>query len=58
MAQGEGAGMGREGPVLGARNGTQMDADPEGPHHRVAGGPVGYKHGMRDGMGQHNSPRG
>ena len=42
--------------MLGARNGPRMDEDPVGPCHRVAGGPVGYKHGMRDGMGPHNSP--
>ena len=42
--------------MLGARNGPRMDEDPVGPHHRVAGGPVGYKHGMRDGMGPHVSP--
>ena len=47
----------RERPVLGARNGPWMDEDPVGPRHRVAGGPVGYKHGMRDGMGPHDSPR-
>ena len=39
-------GAGREQPVLGARNGPQMDEDPVGPRQRVAGGPVGYKHGM------------
>ena len=48
----------RERPVLGARYGPWMDEDPEGPRHRVAGGPVGCKHGMRDGMGPHNSPGG
>ena len=42
--------------MLGARNGPQMDEDPAGLRHRVAGGPLGYKHGMRDGMGPHNSP--
>ena len=47
---------GRERPVLGTRNGPLMNEDPVGPRHRVAGGPVGYKHGMRDGMGPHNSP--
>ena len=41
--------------MLGARNGPRMDEDPGGPRHRVAGGPVGYEHGMRDGMGPHNS---
>ena len=55
-AQGKEAGAGRERPVLGARNGPRMDEDPVGPRHRVAGGPVGYKHGMRGGMGPHNSP--
>ena len=33
--------------MLGARNGPQMEEDPVGPRHRVAGGPVGYKHGMK-----------
>ena len=42
--------------MLGARNGPRMDEDPVGPRHRVAGGPVGYKHGMRDGMGPQDSP--
>ena len=51
-----GKGAGRERPVLGARNGPGMDEDPVGPRHRVAGGPVGYKHGMRDGMGPQDSP--
>ena len=46
-----GKGAGRE-----RRNGPRMDEDPEGPRHRVAGGPVGYKHGMRDGMGPQDSP--
>ena len=41
--------------MLGAQNGPWMDEDPVGPRHRVAGGPVGYKHGMRDGVGPHNS---
>ena len=49
-------GAGRERPVLGARNGPRMDENPVGPRHRVAGGPVGYKHGMRDGMGPPDSP--
>ena len=44
--------------MLGAQNGPWMDEDPVGPRHRVAGGPVGYEHGMRDGMGPHNSPVG
>ena len=30
-----------------ARNGARMDEDPMGLHHRVAGGPVGYRHRMR-----------
>ena len=42
--------------MLGAQNGPRMDEDPVRPRHRVADGPVGYKHGMRDGMGPHNSP--
>ena len=54
--RGTGEGAGRERPVLGARNGPRMDDDPEGPRRRVAGGPVGYKHGMRDGMGPQDSP--
>ena len=51
-----GKGAGRERPVLGARNGPRIHEDPVGPRQRVAGGPVGYKHGMRDGMGPQNSP--
>ena len=52
--------------MLGARNGPQMDEDPVGPRHRVAGGPLGYEHGMKGeggetekgvGLGSHNSPR-
>ena len=35
--------------MLGAQNGPRMNEDPVGPRHRIAGGPVGYKHGM---MGQ------
>ena len=42
--------------MLGAQNGTRMDEDPVGPRHRVAGGPVAYKHGKRDGMGPHDNP--
>ena len=42
--------------MLGARNGPRMDEDPVGRRHRVAGSPVGYKHGMRDGMGPQDSP--
>ena len=56
MAQERRAGEGGERPVLGARNGPRMDEDPVGPRHGVAGGPVGYKHGIRDGMGPHDSP--
>ena len=51
-AQERGAGEGWERPVLGARNGPWMNEDPVGPRHGVAGGPVGYKHGMRDGWGR------
>ena len=42
--------------MLGARNGPRMDEDPVGPRHRVAGGPVGYKHGTTDGVRPHDSP--
>ena len=55
-AQERGAGAGGERLVVGAQNGPRMDEDPVGPRHRVAGGQVGNKHGMRDGMGPHNSP--
>ena len=41
-------GAGRERPVQGARKCPGIDEDPVGPRHWVAGGPVGYKHGMRD----------
>ena len=41
--------------MLGAQNSPRIDEDPVGPRHRVAGGLVGYKHEMRDGMGSHNS---
>ena len=37
--------------MLGARNVPRMDEDPVGPRYWVAGGLVGYKQGMRDGMG-------
>ena len=37
--------------MQGAGNGPWMDEDPVGPRHWVAGGPVGYKNGMRDRMG-------
>ena len=42
----------------GARNRPRMDEDPVGPHDWVAGGPVGYKHGMRDGRGGRGRERG
>ena len=51
--------------MLVARNDPRMDEDPVGPRHRVACGPVRYKHGMKgegDGtekglwLGPHNSP--
>ena len=42
--------------MLGVRNGPWMDEDPVGPRNGVAGSPVGYKHGMRDGMGPQDSP--
>ena len=35
--------------MLGARSGPRIDWNPVGPRHRVAGDPVGYKHG---GMGK------
>ena len=54
--------------MQGARNGPEIDEDPLTPRQWVAGVPVGYKHGMRDGMGPgakigvwhgpHNSPVG
>ena len=44
--------------MQGARNGPRMDEDPVGPDHWVAGGPTGYKHGMRDGMGARGQDRG
>ena len=53
--------------MQGARNGPRMDEDPVGLHYRVAGGPVGYKHGSTGecdrtekgpGLGPHNSPKG
>ena len=44
-------GSGWERPVRGERNGPRTHEDPVGPCHGVAGGPVGYKRGMRDGMG-------
>ena len=59
-------GAGRERPVVGTGNGPRMDEDPVGPRQRVAGGPVGYNHGMMgkgDGtekgvwLAPHNSPR-
>ena len=42
--------------MLGAQNGPRMDEDPVSPRHRVAGGPVGYKHGIREGMGPQDNP--
>ena len=33
--------------MLGARNGPRMVMDPVGPRYRVAGGPMGYKHGRK-----------
>ena len=42
--------------MLDAQNGPRMDEDPVGPRNGVAGGPVGYKHRVRDEMGPHNSP--
>ena len=58
---GWGRGTGKKGGkgVTRARagNGPRIDEDPVGPRHRVAGGPVGYKHGMRDGWGA-QQPRG
>ena len=44
--------------MRGARNGPRIDEDPVGPRQGVAGGPVGYKHGMRDGMGAPGQDRG
>ena len=52
---GSGKWRGREGSDLGARNGPRMGEDPVGPRDIVAGSPVGYKHGMRYGMGPHKS---
>ena len=42
--------------MLGAQNGPHLDEDPVGPRHRVAGVPVGYKHGQRDEMQPHDNP--
>ena len=53
--------------MLGAPSSPRMEEDPVGPHHKVAGDPVGYKHGMMrqgDGagkgvwLGPHNGPTG
>ena len=44
--------------MQGSRNGSRMDQDPVGPRHWVAGGPMGYKHKMRDGMGARGQDRG
>ena len=66
-AQGKGTGAARERPVLGARNGPWMEEAAVGQRHRVAGDPVGYKHGrMRQGdravkgvwLGPHNGLKG
>ena len=41
--------------MLGAQSGPRMEEAPVSPRHRVAGDPVGYKHGMRaqgDGVGK------
>ena len=44
--------------VQGAQNGPRMDEDSVGPRCLVAGGPVGYKHGMRDAKrGRHQEER-
>ena len=43
--------------MQGARNNPRMNEDPVGPRHWVAGGPVGYEHGMRDGMGVRSQDR-
>ena len=42
--------------MLGAQNSPRMDEEPVGPRHMVAGGPVVYKHGERDGIGPHDNP--
>ena len=53
--------------MLSARSSPRMEEAPVGPRHRIAGNPVGYKHGMKgqaDGAGKgvwlepHNSPTG
>ena len=44
--------------MQGAQNGPRMEEDPAGPRHWVAGGPVGYKHGTRDGMSGWGKERG
>ena len=36
--------------MQGAQNGPRMDEDPVGPRDSVAGGPVGYEHGIRNGQ--------
>ena len=41
--------------MLSARSGPWKEEAPVGPRHRVAGNPVGYKHGMKgqgDGAGR------
>ena len=66
-AQGIRPGAGRERPVLSARSGPRKEEALVGQRHRVAGDPVGYKHGMKgqgDGagkgvwLGPHNGPTG
>ena len=44
--------------MQGAQNGPGMDQDPVGPRHRVAGAPLGYKHGKRDQMRSGGKGRG
>ena len=44
--------------MQGARNGPRINEDLVGPRHWVAGGPVGYKHGMRDEMRARGQDRG
>ena len=53
--------------MLGARNSPWMEEAPVGQRHRVAGDPMGYKHGMQGQgggagkgvwLGPHNSPKG
>ena len=67
LHRGKGTGAGRERPVRSARRGPRKEEAPVGQRHRVAGDPVGYKHGMKgqgDGagkgvwLGPHNGPMG